>query len=271
MDEKAKKLEELIKQREELSKQREELDKLIFELSERPQLLNTNIPYTSQFIAALGIPPDSNKQSSNISSETVKASILNRYSKEELLKMKLFVNKKCNQISTDYQHTQFLIDEMMEHRENQLFREIFTHKLIEQGKVQVSSHFESYKPLSYILVKLGSQDVIKLYAKLMVTREGNEAELKGIYAIYFGFLNLKEDAESAWFWIASVLNCGPNNKTGYILEVFLIICGEMLFEKCGVKFQKLLKYTKTHFLKELGNQAVITRLEILLEKYLKNQ
>lgn len=245
---------ERAKRLEDLKKQRDELDKLISELSEPVNLLKTNIPYAQKFISSLG------------GSAGLKG--LSGYSPQELLQMKMFVNKKCNQISTDYNHTVTLVNEMLQYRENELFAQIFTHKLLEQGKVQVSSHFDSYKPLSYILLKLDSPKIVSTYLRLLVSKEGPEQELRGMYAIYFGYLNLKEDASGSWFWIASIMNCQPNSKTGYVLETFISICSEMLYEKTGYKFVKLADYIKTHFLKELSNPPLETRIEKSLEAFL---
>ena len=62
----------------------------------------------------------------------------------------MFVNKKCNQISTDYDHTSAIARELMPYREHKLFIELFARRLIEQGRVQVSAHLESYKPLGFV-------------------------------------------------------------------------------------------------------------------------
>ena len=182
--------------------------------------------------------------------------------------MKLFVNKKCNQISTDYGHTSLLINEILPYRDNEIFKEIFVHKLIDQGRVQVASHLESFKPLSYILFKLDNDAIISMYVRLMILKGSNEVELKGIYAIYFGYLNLKEDVKRCWFWAASVLNCLPNSRTGYVLEVFFFICGDMMHEKCGDGILKIIKYVQTYFLKELKNEAVGIRIDNILKKYI---
>lgn len=238
---------------EELKRQRDELDKLISELTAtQPSISSTNIPYTQRFTDVY------HPYSSSIDFQKV--------SPQELLQMKLFVNKKCNQISTDYDHTSQLIDEIMQHKNKTIFKEIFIRKLIDQGRVQVSSHLDSYKPFSFILFKLDDADMINMFVSLLIFRNCNENELKGMYAIYFGYLNLKEDVSGCWFWMASVLNTVPNQFTGYIFEVFLVICSDLLMEKCKGKFLKILKYMKVHFLKEIDNDACKIRLLDFIEK-----
>lgn len=242
---------ERLKKLEELRKQRDELDRLISELT-APDVAETNIPYTAEFIKAHASRPIVD---------------IGAADPNELLQMKLFINKKCNQISTDYSHTVALVAEILPYKDNSLFKEIFAHKLIEQGRVQVSSHLESYKPLGYVLLCLGSDEIIKLYARLMITRPCNSAEIRGIYAIYFGYLNLKEDFAACWFWLAGVLNCKPNGSTGYVLEAFLSICGDMMHEKHRRPFAGIVQYIKKYFIKEIANDPVETRIKLLLDKY----
>lgn len=244
---------EKVKKLEELKKQREELDKLINELAEVPPG-PTNIPYSSVYTSVF---PQYN---SSIDFTAI--------DQKELLQIKLFVNKKCNQISTDFSHTLNLVNEIVPFKENNVFKEIFLRKMIDQGRVQVSGHFESYKPLSFLLLKLNSPDMINMYVRLLISKNGSETELKGIYAIYFGFLNLKEDIDGCWLWLASVLNVKPNKFSGYVLEVFLIICGDILNEKIKYKFRGILKYIKTYYLKELNNIAVESRILEVMSKYI---
>lgn len=254
MDEKERlaKLEELKKKMDELQKQREELDKLINELNRGAPSV-TNIPYTSAYTSVF--PPHRCK----INTESVDP--------DELLNIKIFVNKKCNQISTDFEHTINLIKEILPYKNNTIFKELFIRKLIDQGRVQVSGCFESYKPFSFLLFKLDCADMINTYVSMLISKQGSESELRGMYAIYFGFLNLKEDVDGCWLWIASILNTKPNVFSGYVLEVFLLICGDLLFEKIRAQFLGIVKYIKKYYLSEIGNPPVETRISAILLKY----
>lgn len=246
--------EEKLKKLEELKRQRDELNKLIAELTEQNSY-NTNIPYTSEFIK---LYPQYNTLIDFKSLDPT-----------ELLQIKVFVNKKCNQVSTDFEHTINLANQIISYKDNQAFKEIFIRKVLEQGKVQVSSHLESYKPYSFLLFKLESPEIITDYLKMMIWKEGTENELKGMYAIYFGILNLKMDLENSWFWLASVLNSAPNKNTGYILELFLMIVGDLLYEKIPNKFIKILNYIKKYTIIEINNPPVELRILNLINKYIK--
>lgn len=244
---------ERLKKLEDLKKQREDLDKLILDLM-GSATHNTNIPYAKLYLDTF--PP----YSTTIDFTKIDA--------QELLKIKVFVNKKCNQISTDFSHTIMLVDEIMQYKDNLAFKEIFVRKLVDQGRVQVSGHFDSYKPLGFILFKLNSAEMINMYVRLLINKQGSESELRGMYSIYFGFLNLKEDIDGCWLWLASVLNVKPNLYTGYVLETFLLICGDLLNEKITFQFHNILKYIQKHFIKDLSNPAVESRISDYVKKYL---
>lgn len=237
---------------EELKKQREELDKLIAELSGKREN-HTNISYTERFKELFG---------------SIQEEDISTIERKELLDIKLFINKKCNQISVDFEHTKNLISEINAWKDNRIFIHLFARKILEQGRIQVSRHFESYKPFSYVLYAMQSKYLIETYTSLMIYRNGDEGELCGIYSIYFGYLRLSQDSQALWFWLACVLNCDPSEYSGYILEKCLIICGEFLREKCGNQFVKILKYIKKFYIKELKNVPVETRLNIIIDKLL---
>jgi len=254
---------------EELKKQREELDKVIRELQEASEVTTTNIPYAKEFLLKYLSSVAMNGGSSVNNPQSQTGSLLKNANKDDILMLKLFINKKMNQITADYSHTMALIEEMMNYKSNELFQEILVHKLIDQGRIQVSSHFDSYKPLSFILTRFESEEMVEKYIRHMITKEGSINELRGIYSIYFGYLNLKGDSKSSWFWGASVLNIKPNECSGYVMEIFLEICGRMMLEECE-KFRKLLRYIKSYFIKEIGNEAVESRVKKLVEGLLES-
>lgn len=244
--------EQRLKKLEELKKQRDEIDRLIAELSVA-ETCTTNIPYTSTFISML--PPQ-------------KEFVLSEYPSKDIYDIRIFVNKKCNQVSTDYSHTAILIQELLAYKGNKLFEELFARKLLEQGRIQVSSHLESYKPYAYILLMLNTDDgsLSNLYLKLMMNKSGSYTELQGIYAIYFGYLTLKEDSVSGWRWLAGILNCNPGVNSGYILEMFLLICGPKMADTCGPIFKKILRYILQNYLKEINNPPVEVRIKNLIQE-----
>ncbi|KAI5148517.1 hypothetical protein ENBRE01_0378 [Enteropsectra breve] len=241
-------LAELIKQREEMDLAIKEIE-LALKAAEKPEEISTNIPYTKEFLEK----------------QTDEKINLKEYSTQQLIEIKTLVNKKFNQLSSDFSHTSYLIDELLPHVNNPLFREFCAQKLIEQGRIQVSAQLEFYKPLSYLISKCCSKELLDLYIKYLINRKGNANEVKGMYAIYFGYLNLAEDVPGCWFWLASVLNSPVNEMSGYVLEVFLKICGEMMKEKC-TRFKKILKYLKDYYVKEIKNSPVEIRIGEIIEK-----
>ena len=120
------------------------------ELTE-PNPCITNIPYTPEFISLYP------QHTTLIEFKSLDPN--------ELLEIKVFVNKRCNQVSTDFDHTVELANQIVPYKDNQAFKEIFLRKVLEQGKIQVSSHLESYKPFSFILYKFDSQEILSIYIK----------------------------------------------------------------------------------------------------------
>lgn len=237
---------------EELKKQRDDLNKMIDELSASIPV-ETNIPYTLEFL-----------KMSNITDGSVD---LTKTNPSELVEIRIFVNKKCNQISTDFEHTLNLVNQILP-RKGGIFNEIFARKVLDQGRVQVSGHLDSYKPFSFLLFKLNSPEIINIYLSLLIKKSGNESELRGMYAIYFGLLNLQENIQFSWIWLASVLNIAPNEQTGYILEVFLFILGDLLCEKLPNYMLKALRYIDKYFIKELNNKPVEIRISAMVNGFM---
>lgn len=244
--------EEKLRRLTELKQRRDEIDRVLSELA-RPEVSQTNIPYAAEFTAAHPLPGGFDSGS---------------YDPEELLQIKRLVNKRCNQMSTDFTHASTLIESLVPYRGNRAFAEIFARKLLEQGRVLVAGHLEAYKPLSYALHKLDDAGILQIYTGLMIRRPEGEAEMRGMYAIYFGYLKFRGDVPACWLWVASVLNCRPNALSGYVLEVFLVVCGEMLRDRCRGRFMKILRYVLKFYVKELANPPIELRITALAEKLL---
>ena len=239
--------EEKLRRLEELKHKRAEVDRIISELrqTEMPQ---TNIPYTSEFVAAHPLPTDFDSAACD---------------PEELLAIKRLVNKRCNQMSTDFAHASTLIESLLPYRGNRAFAEIFARKLLEQGRVLVAGHLDAYKPLGYALYKMDDASIRRVYSGLMIRKHEGESEMRGMYAIYFGYLKFKGDVSECWLWVASVLNCRPNGLSGYVLEVFLIVCGEMMRDRCRGRFMKILRYILKFYVQELHNPPIELRITSL--------
>ena len=229
-------------------KQKEELEKLIEEL--QSQMNNTNIPFAKEFLERYKIYNAS--------------SVLQ---KENLLELKLFVNKKCNQISNDAQHTAKLIEELKRYENDTVFFDLFLLKLLDQGKVQVASQLEFYKPLGYILANL-KDEFNKHYIRLTMYKNVNEMEIKGIYAIYFGCLYYKNDYESAWFILASILNVEPSQLTAGVLEAYFLVLTELLWKISKKRLIKIYKYLERFYFKKMNNVPVEIRIKQKIEEYI---
>ncbi|KAL6122549.1 hypothetical protein NUSPORA_00399 [Nucleospora cyclopteri] len=231
-------------------KQKEELEKVINEL--QAQLICTNIPYSTVFLEKF---PKNNSTS------------LMSTNPKTLLDIKLFVNKKCNQISNDVEHAKKLLVELKQKEEDPVFCDLFVMKLIEQGKIQVSSNIDFYKPLGFILSQMNGEIAVK-YLKSAIYKETNNFDIKGMYAIYFGYLYFKDDFPSSWFFLASVLNCEPGKLTGPVLEIYFLILSELIAKYSKKRLKKILNYLSNFYFKKINNLAVETRIKTNINKYL---
>lgn len=229
-------------------KQKEELEKLIAEL--QSQMTTTNIPLTQIFLTKYPIYNASK--------------ILKN---EKLLDIKIFVNKKCNQISNDMQHTQLLINEFKGYENEEVFLDLFLLKLLDQGKIQVASKLDFYKPLGYILSQLSAK-FKEHYTRLLIYKNVNETEIRGVYAIYFGCLLYNSDYSEAWEFLASVLNTNPNNLTAAVLETYFYILSEFLAHKNKLRLRKILNYLNNFFFAKLNKKPIEARIIQKINEFL---
>ena len=229
-------------------KQKEELEKLISELQPK----TTNIPFSYKFTDKYSpYHPDNILQQD----------------KNELLKLKLFVNKKCNKISNDPEHTQKLVNELKQYENNLIFKNLFLLKLLDQGKVQVSSCIDFYKPLGFILSSL-SESYMEQYIRFAIYKKVSMSEIKGVYAIYFGALYYRNNFSDTWFFLASILNTQPSELTAYVLESFFFILSGIIANHSIQRLRKIYNYLNTFYFSKMNNIPIETRIKKYIEQYL---
>ncbi|OQS54949.1 hypothetical protein EHP00_1292 [Ecytonucleospora hepatopenaei] len=229
-------------------KQKEELEKLISEL--KSQMNTTNIPFSRYFLE---------KHEIYNASKILKS--------ENVVELKIFVNKKCNQISTDIQHTYNIVSEFKKYENDEVFFDLFLLKILDQGKIQVASKIDFFKPLSFITSNLDPR-YENHYLRLLMYKNVNEDEIKGVYAIYFGILYFKNDYAGAWEFLASVLNVEPNSLTAYVLEVYFYILTELLSKTCKKRLEKILRYLQNFYFQKMNNKPIEIRIIQKINEFL---
>ncbi|ORD99001.1 hypothetical protein A0H76_1574 [Hepatospora eriocheir] len=214
-------------------------------------MIGTNIPLTDKFIEAY--PP-------------YKVRYM-QLDPKSLIEYKLTINKICNRISYDYNQLIGIITEIKPMLNDRHFVEMLLNKLIDQGRVLVSNHLNSYKPISILMSKLyeHNSQILDVYVRLIIRKECKITEINGIYSIYFGVLVLLKDYERAWFILVSILNIEPNQYTGHVLEYYFLICSPLLETKKKRLF-KLKKYLNDFFYPKISNIAIETRIREYLNK-----
>ncbi|KAM0685020.1 hypothetical protein COBT_003771 [Conglomerata obtusa] len=187
--------------------------------------------------------------------------------KNDLLDFKRLVNKRLMQVSNDLKHIQELSKDLIKHKENPLFIEAFSKKLIEQCKLQVSRHKDSYKGMSYFFSLVKTEALMNFYRYKLYTEEIRDYNiLKSVYLVYFGILKLCGLFEEAWFVLASILNLNPNEGSLYVLEALIIVLGRNMKEFYGESFFSIKEFLINKFFILIDNDAVKVRIVILFDE-----
>jgi hypothetical protein len=226
-----------------------------------PVSVKTNIPFTSELISAF-ILNDGYVEIERELQEEKK--VLDRQTQ---LKIKLQVNKRLTQVSGRTGQVVQIAEILREYSTSLVFVETFTLKIIDQGRMQVSTFHESYRQYAELFCRLYSPRLMHYFRAVLFTKEATVETVKGIYSIYFGILEAAGDADEAWFFIASILNASPSPLTCYVVEAFLLILSDLLHSRCRGPFTKLLVYIREHFLTAIDNDPCRSRISSIISRY----
>lgn len=180
---------------------------------------------------------------------------------------KIQINKRLTQVSGRAGQVDLVFRALEQYSHTYVFVETFTLKMIEQGKLQVSSCPGSYREFAELFCRFYSPELMEYFRVILFTKEASTSTVRGIYSIYFGILEIQENSDEAWFFIASMLNSAQNELSCYVVESFFSILGRLLFGICRGPFLRLVEYAKKHYLREMSNEPCKTRLLALFEIY----
>ncbi|KRH93053.1 hypothetical protein M153_16250002500 [Pseudoloma neurophilia] len=180
-------------------------------------------------------------------------------------KLKLLVNKRIGQITTDLQHLAQIINICKENY-NLVFIELLIIKILQQAKVQISNNFEIYKSYGLLLSELYSNDLHSLLLMSLIYNQDKEKNLKSIYTPYFELLRIRNMFSESFNFIASVLNERPNFDVFFILESYLLILGPNMLRYYGGRFKGVLKYIVNIYIRMGDNEPSIVRIKTIIDK-----
>lgn len=180
---------------------------------------------------------------------------------ENILKIKIEINKRLNQINNDPQKVEIIADILKKYSQSYVFVEIFTCKFLEQCTVQVSRSLESYRQFAYLFKMVYSNDLFCFYKANLIKKMSG---LRGMYATYFGVLVELNLLDELWAFGAGLLNTELSNDSFVVLEVFLMIGGPYMSHKISLHYKKLLRYIKRYTLRKIKEPALKFRIEELL-------
>jgi hypothetical protein len=251
---------------EELSKYSEESpvaarEEPVAPVSEPVSTVRTNIPFSTELINAFILSDSYVEIERGLQSEKLDLD------KETQLRVKLQINKRLTQVSGKAGQVAQIADLLKEYAGMLIFTETFVLKIIDQGRMQVSSFHESYRQYAELFCRLYSPELMVYFRAVLFTKEATASTVKGIYSIYFGILEMVGDADEAWFFIASVLNAMPSPLTCYVVEAFLLILSDLLHARCRRPFVKLLEYIKKHFFTAMDNEPCRSRISSIISRF----
>lgn len=183
------------------------------------------------------------------------------------IEIKVQVNKRLMQVSGKPGQVERIFDALREYSRFYIFIEIFTLKIIEQGRLQVSSCPGSYREFSELFNRFYSPELMEYFRAVLLTKEATVNTVRGIYSIYFGVLETQHNSEEAWFFIASMLNSRQNEMSCYVVESFFAILGDLLFDACRGPFSKLVDYTRRFYFSDMNNEPCKSRLNTIFSRY----
>ncbi|EEQ82691.1 hypothetical protein NCER_100556 [Vairimorpha ceranae BRL01] len=186
--------------------------------------------------------------------------------RSELLKIKIEVNKRLNQLNNDYDKIYTLYRFLNKYSHSKVFLETFVLKILEQSIIQVSRYYESYRQYSLCFKFLYNDDLFTFYKIKLFSKKASEEGLKGLYAVFFGVIKECDLSEEAWAFSAGFLNV--QNSEFVILEIYLDILGEYVIDKFNRRAYKLFRYIKNYTLPTIKNLAHKYKIEKLIDRLL---
>ncbi|KHN70323.1 hypothetical protein M896_021620 [Ordospora colligata OC4] len=221
----------------------------------------TNIVFSNEFISRFIL----NRKYVEIEESICREKLMMPRSMQIQIKMQ--INKRLSQVSGNAGQVDKIFNVLREYSNSYLFIETFVLKLIEQGRIQVSSCPGSYREFSALFCKFFTVELMEYFRVVLFTMKATIGTIRGMYGIYFGVLEMLGEADEAWFFIASVLNSEQNEMSCYVIECFFSILGGMLFVRCRGPFIKLVDYTKKYYMRDMNNEPCKIRMLSILEKY----
>lgn len=221
----------------------------------------TNLFFSDEFVSRFVL----NRSYVEIEEEIRKEKLV--LAKTTQVQMRMLINKRLTQVSGKPGQVERISETLRGYSHLYVFIETFALKLIEQGRLQVSSCPGSYRDFSELFCRLYSPSLMEYFRTVLFTKEATVNTVRGMYSIYFGVLEIEGSSEEAWFFIASLLNSRQNEMSCYVVECFFLILGDLLFETCRGPFLKLIDYTRRYYFEGMSSEPCKSRLSSIFSRY----
>lgn len=187
----------------------------------------------------------------------------NQMSKMELYKLKMIINKRIGQVTSDKEHL-FQIIEILKEKKSLISFEYIAIKVIEQTKIQVTNSFDSYKPYGFLLSKIYSPELHSIFLMSLIYKKESGNVLKSIYSPYFELLRLNNFLTEAYNFIVSILNSDPEFHIFFVIESYLIILGSTVYQFYRKRFKGILNYIIKEYIVRGNNEPCSIRIKDLI-------
>lgn len=227
------------------------LDNMNIEIVDHKRLL-TNIPFSEEFVVKYVTNYHIEK------SDNKNPNIFN---------CKRIINKRIMQVTADVEHIKEISKDIVGFTNDTNLIQVINSVIVQQGKLQVALHNESYKGYAYFFSSIYNEEIMQNFRYKVFTDPATDNQAtKGVYLIYFGVLKLMKLYDEAWFLFASMMNVKPIEKSLYVMEGFLIVLCSDLMHFYGAEFPNIKHFLLESFCKHPNNKAVQTRIKTLIEK-----
>lgn len=195
-----------------------------------------------------------------------------KISPEEKTEIVLLLNKRLSQVNNTQEKTRGIaqliasyFSENISSSKSTAFDSLVIRRLIEQIRVQVSANKESSLGYAYFLIFLSESrpKILSMYKERMFSTVMPFDCLLGMYRVYFTLIKTVGKLESAWEFIASLLNYTEEiNDTlnPAVLLVFLDVLNEKMKEKYNRSWDKILEYIRNIYIPLIDDSKYKTEI-----------
>lgn len=206
-----------------------------------------NIPIADSFLKTHCLPIDLPKQPTTPLEKSVHIKLIKE------------INKRLIQVNTKRTQMDKVSASLSPYVTDPYFNTFFVKTVLEQGRIQVEKHNESYTSYSYIICKLFSAQLFTDFKRQLFTLDSTK--LYGVYSIYFGVLKFKGKHKEAMDFVRAINFETQNVNAEIVVEAFMSVLGPMLMRSAEEEFKKVCAYFIENVVGKMKNPGCAERVK----------